>query len=237
MNKQAFIKQVRNWEFASVRKALAEEPALALHVDKNGKQPLHHCAGINAKEAKLAVADSLKTAKALIEAGADVNGVRIIIDDGEEFRATPLWYAVAWGKNFELSQLLLKEGAQPEGCMWAVCWAEDEPMADLLHSFGAKIDPVFHDQTPLLEIVKAKRFGLLKWLVANGSNINFQDSHGYSALHYAIERNHNLAQIDELLRLRANPSLKARDGTTPMSLAKKLGKTKLAQLLASFNQQ
>lgn len=234
MDKRAFIKHVRNWEFATVRTALAKDPTLAVHVDKSGKQPLHHCAGINLADTKLPAANSLKTATALLNSGADINAVRIIIDNGEEFQATPLWYAVAWGKNFELTKLFLTAGAQPEGCMWAVAWAEDERTADLLHSFGAEVDPVFHNQTPLLEIVKAKRFGLLSWLVAKGANINFQDPNGYSALHFAIKRNHNLAQIKELLRLGGNPSLRARDGTTPISLAKKLGKSRVVQLLESF---
>jgi ankyrin repeat protein len=234
MDKRVFIKHVRSWDFSSVRAALAQEPELAMSIDKSGKQPLHHCAGVNPTEAKLAVPDSLKTAKALMDAGADPNYVRVIIDEGEEFRATPLWYAVAWGKNIELARLLLTAGAEPNGCMWAATWAEDAPMSEMLRSFGAEIDPVFHNETPLLMIVKAKRFKLLKWLVANGANINFQDDRGYSPLHFAVKRNHNLTKIEELLQLGANASLKARDGTTPISIAKKLGKAKVAKLLASF---
>jgi ankyrin repeat protein len=80
-------------------------------------------------------------------------------------------------------------------------------------------------------VVKSKRFSLFKWLVENGANINFQDDKGNSALHYAIRRNHNFAQIGQLLRCGADPYLLAKDGTTPVSLAKKLGKTKLVALL------
>lgn len=234
MDKRAFIKQVRTWQATAVKKALADEPGLALFIDQAGKTPLHHCAGINGVDAQLSIADSLRTARALLSAGADVNADRVIMDEGEEFHARPLWYAVAWGKNFELAKLLLENGAEPVGCMWATCWAQDEKMAQLLHSFGAAVDPVFHGQTPLLEIVKAKRFKLLKWLVDNGADVNFQDNQGFGALHYAVKRNHNLAQIEELLRYGASPKLVARDGVTPLSLARRQGKTKVVALLEQF---
>jgi ankyrin repeat protein len=230
MDKRAFIKHVRQWDADTVARALTHDESLATYVDQAGKTPLHHCAGINAADAKLSTTDSVKTAKALTDAGADVNAVRVIIDEGEEFHARPLWYAVAWGRNIELSRFLLERGAEPIGCMWAACWAQDEEMARLLRSFGAEVDPAFHDETPLLQIVKAKRLKLLPWLVASGANINFQDQHGYSSLHYAVKRNHNLQQIEQLLELGANPNLAARDGSTPFSLAKRRGKSKVVSL-------
>lgn len=234
MNKRVFIKQVRAWQAVSVEQALHIDPILASFVDQTGKTPLHHCAGINAEEANLSVAKSLRTARALLLAGADVNAVRVIIDEGEEFLARPLWYAVAWGRNLGLAKLLLENGALPVGCMWAACWAQDRKMAELLRTHGAAVDPVFHGETPLLQIVKAKRFCLLPWLIENGADVNFQDEQGLAALHYAVKRNHNLGQIEELLRYGAKPTLAARDGVTPLSLAHRLGKTELVQLLENF---
>src|SRR5215211_527382 len=102
MDKRAFINHVRHWDSKWVRAALAKEPGLANYVDRSGKSALHHCAGINATEHGLVVLNAVKTAQALVEAGADVNYIRVIIDEGEKFHATALWYAVAWGKNFDL---------------------------------------------------------------------------------------------------------------------------------------
>lgn len=234
MDKRAFIKAVRNWDARSVAEAVTNQPELAVFVDGSGKTPLHHCAGINLREAGRPSVSSIATAKALVNAGADVNAVRIILDDGEEFGARPLWYAVAWGRNIALTRFLLESGAEPIGCMWAACWAEDEKMAETLRSFGADVDPVFHDETPLLQIVKSKRMKLLPWLVANGANVNFQDQDGHSALHYAVKRNHNLQQIHQLLQLGADPTLEAHNGSSPLSLAKRLGKTKLVKLLENL---
>ncbi|MCM3900923.1 MAG: ankyrin repeat domain-containing protein [Pyrinomonadaceae bacterium] len=234
MNKKVFIRNVREWEAVAVARALTEEPALANYVDQIGKTPLHHCAGINAREAKLPVRKSIETARALIATGADVNAVRTIIDDGEEFQATPLWYAIAWGKNFDLSRFLLESGALPDSnSVRSAIWDQDQRMAELLFAFGANIDPVIHNETPLLQIVRSKRLQLLKWLIDHGADINFQDRDGYSPLHYAIKKDYNRAQIEELLRYGARPELKAKDGASPISLARKLGKARLVELLES----
>ena len=232
MEKRLFIKQVRNWNTAAVRDTLEVEPELARYVDGTGKTTLHHCAGVNALDSKQDVECSVATAEALVSAGADVNAVRIIIDDGEEFRATALWYAIAWGKNPALTRFLLERGARPDGnAVRSAIWDQDLEIANLLLSFDANIDAEIHQQTPLLETVKAKRMKLLGWLVGNGARINFQDGLGYSALHYSVKRNHSLKQVAELLHLGADPILKAKDGTTPLSLARKLGKGKLTKLL------
>jgi ankyrin repeat protein len=232
VQKRLFIKQVRDWNATTVGNALKEEPELARYVDDIGKTPLHHCAGMNALETTHDVASSVATAEALISSGADVNAVRIIIDDGDEFRATPLWYAIAWGKNPALTRFLLKQGARPDdNAVRSAIWDQDLEIANLLLSFGGNIDAEIHHQTPLLETVKAKRMKPLDWLVGNGARINFQDGQGYSALHYAVKRNHNLKQVAELLQLGADPDLKGKDGATPLSLARKLGKTKLTKLL------
>lgn len=236
MDKRLFIKHVRNWDFEPVSKALTEDAQLANYVDQIGKTPLHHCAGVNPLEAGLKVRNSIETAGALLSAGADVNAVRIIIDDGEEFHATPLWYAVAWGKNVDLACFLLEHDAQPDdNAVRSAIWDEDLAISKLLLSFGGNIDPVIHQETPLLQTTKAKRFKLLDWLVMNGADINFQDAPGYTALHYGVKRNHNLAQMEQLLRHGADPKLKARDGTTPLSIAKRLGKEKLAALLQKYS--
>lgn len=231
MDKRTFIKHVRSWDSEIVSNLLSEDQQLASYVDNLGKTPLHHCAGINAAAAGLKAIRSVQTARALVAAGADVNAVRVIIDDSEEFQATPLWYAIAWGKNFELARFLLTNGAHPDvNAVRSAIWDQNLELAKLLLSFGANIDTAIHNETPLLLTTKAKRFKLLEWLVANGANINFQDADGFAALHFAVKRNHNLGQIEHLLRLGADSQLPARNGVTPLSLATKAGKKKVVAL-------
>jgi ankyrin repeat protein len=231
MDQQSFIKIVKNWKWDEVTQALSKDSSLATRVYKNGMTPLHYCAETNLSKSSLPAIYSIDTAAALLSAGADVNSVRRIIDAGEEFHATPLWYAVAWGKNLDLACFLLESGSNPNNCMWAATWDENLEMAELLASHGAEIDPVFHHETPLLQIVRSRRLKLLGWLIAKGGNINFQDDKGYSALHYAVKKNHTLADIELLLKHGADPTLYARDGSTPIGMAQSQAKPKLVALL------
>ncbi|HZS43480.1 MAG TPA: ankyrin repeat domain-containing protein [Blastocatellia bacterium] len=233
MDKKTFIKHVRHWDSDIVKKALSANPELANFQDQNGKTPLHHCAEINAAKHGLKVSESVKTAKALISAGADVNALRVIPDDGGEFHARTLWYAIAWGKNCELAKLLLENGADTDRWLGTAVWDQDVKMATLLLSHGAKIDPVFRGETPLLQTVKSRRLKLLDWLVQNGANINFRDDSGYTALHCAVKGTHTIAEVEHLLRLGANPNIKGIDGKTPIDLAAELRKQKLVALLQS----
>jgi ankyrin repeat protein len=218
-----------------VTSALVNDRDLANYTDKIGKTPLHHCAEIDAEKLRLNVDDSLETARALLFAGGDVNAARVIIDEGEEFLATPLWYAVAWGKNYDLVHLLLESGARPDdNATGSAIWDQNLRIAELLRSYGANIDHLSRGETPLLRTVKARRLHLLKWLVDHGADINFQDAEGFAALHYAVKRDHTLAQIDELLSCGARPELKANDGSTAIGLAAAKEKSKLVRLLESF---
>ena len=186
MDKKAFLKNVRTWKSDVVKAALAKDPGLATYIDPTGKAPLHHCAATNAAKSGLKTKDSIKTARSLLEAGADVNAIRVIIDDGEEFHASPLWYAIAWGKNAKLGRFLLENGSKPHNCMWAATWDQDLETTGLLLAYGADVDPVFHNETPLLQLVRSKRLRLLGWLIKNGANINFQDEKGYTPLQAII---------------------------------------------------
>jgi uncharacterized protein len=82
--------------------------------------------------------------------------------------------------------------------------------------------------------VKSKRMKLVPWLVENGADINFEDSFGYSALHHAVKRKHNMEQVEELLSCGAIATQRARDGSSPLSIARRLGRTKLIALLERF---
>src|SRR5258708_4060450 len=229
MDKKKFIKHVRSWDADVVKAALKQDPTLANFGDQNGKRTLQHCAEINAARYGLDVRDSVKTARALIGSGADVNALRIIMDEGEEFHARPLWYAIAWGKNYDFARLLLENGADTDRWLGTAVWDEDLKMSELLLSYGAKIDPVFRGDSPLLHNVKSRRLKLISWLVKNGADINYQDHKGYAALHYAVNGTPTIAEFEQLLNLGADPKLKGADGKSAVDLAEQ--KPKLRALL------
>jgi len=82
--------------------------------------------------------------------------------------------------------------------MWAAVWDQNLRIAELLLSHGAEVNPVVHNEMPLLLVVKSKRLKLLDWLVKNGADLNFRDAKGYAALHHAIKRKYTAAQVKML---------------------------------------
>lgn len=233
MTRKAFFELAQRWQANEVRAALAEEPALALAVEPSGMTALHRCARAALSEDGPPAAAAVETARALLAAGADVNAVRAIDDDGEIFHATPLWYALAWGHNRELIHFLVQSGASAKGCVWAVAFQEDIAMADLLRPRGLELDALYGGKTALLESVIGKRFQAVDWLLAHGANPNLGDEEGWTPLHHAVKRGHSTERIARLLAYGASPDVRALDGSTPLALARSLGKRRLVELFSA----
>lgn len=164
MNRKTFFDAAAHWDVGTVWSGLRENRALARAVDERGRTALHRCARTHGEKAGRDPADSLRVAKALLAAGADVNAVHDIPDEGGSFKATPLWYAVAWGRNPKLAKLLLGAGASPRGCLWACVWANDVEMAKILVKAGAPLDEVFDGETPLRYATRMKKAPFYKLL-------------------------------------------------------------------------
>ena len=195
-SKTRFLDAVRSWQAADVRAALRERPELATACDSSGRPPLHVCARrplASPAEARASIA----TAQALLDAGTDVNVVQPIPDDGEVFPARPLWCALAFGHNRPLGQFLLKQGADPSHCLFAMVWADDLPNAKLVHRYGAELDEVFGGETPLIYAIRHERVSFATWLLRQGAKPNLADRRGLAALHHAIRKR----LPDSLLRL------------------------------------
>ena len=64
--------------------------------------------------------NGLRTVAALLKAGTDLEVEAPMDEDEGNFRATPLWYAVAWGENLPSLRFLLTRGADPSYSLWAV---------------------------------------------------------------------------------------------------------------------
>ena len=47
-------------------------------------------------------------------------------EDEGDFRATPLWYAVARGENLPLATFLVNRGADASYSLWAAVWRDDD---------------------------------------------------------------------------------------------------------------
>ena len=164
MNRKRFFDAAAHWDVETVSALLREDRDLARAVDERGRTALHRCARTNAEKDGHDPGDSLRVAKALLKAGANPNAVHDIPDEGGSFKATPLWYAVAWGRNPALVDVLLGAGAAPRGCLWACVWAEDLVLAKRLVKAGAPLDEVFGGETPLAYAKRLKRTGFFRLL-------------------------------------------------------------------------
>jgi len=117
MSKTALFDAAKGWDAAAVRRLLARSPDLIGARDARGRTALHLCAGVAVAKRPTAVAPLITTARALVGAGADLDAVHRIADGGAVFPATPLWYALARGRNGRLAHHFLAAGADPDHCL------------------------------------------------------------------------------------------------------------------------
>ncbi|HTE39419.1 MAG TPA: ankyrin repeat domain-containing protein [Steroidobacteraceae bacterium] len=218
ISKTKFLEAIESWDADAVAAALRERPDFVSILDKTHRTPLHLCARITPTKTKKSPA-AIATAKALIKAGADVNAVQPIPDDGEIFPATALWYSLAHGRNRLLASFLLKNEAEPNHCMFALVYADDLASAKLVRRYGSRIDDVFAGETPLIYAVRHSRAAFAKWLLTEGANANLRDRRGFTALHHAVRRRLSDDTLRALVKAGADPKSISDDGTAIAKLA------------------
>ena len=145
----------------------ASVPKLVATRDNSGRTALHVCSRRQPKDAAERKR-ALATARALVAAGADVNAIHEIPDDGEIFPATALWHALVWGRNRPLGAYLLARGSDPNHCLFGLVWNDDLVSAKLVRRYGAELDEFGHGETPLIYAARHQRVRFAEWLLAPG---------------------------------------------------------------------
>ncbi len=227
------LQLVRDLRWRDVEAGIREKPGLLELRDEKGRSWLHVCCSVNPKARKLRPADSVRVADVLLDAGLDVN--EAAFREGS-WQATPLWYAVARGQNPALARHLLKRGSDPNHCLWAAAYHDDVASIRLLVGAGADVDPVAEDETPFLHAVKTSHFRAAEALLELGANVDFQDSHGRTALHYMLRKASDERHFRMVARHGARGDLPDRDGATAaeaLSRKRAPGLRKLAAKLAA----
>lgn len=188
MSKTALFEAAKCWDAAKVTQLVGESPNLVKATDARGRTALHLCAARPPKSKDDPAKDSITTAAVLLRAGADVNAIHGIPDDGEIFPATPLWYAVARGKNLPLVKALLKAGADPDHCLWAAVWANDARMLQVLLKAGSRTELKFDGETPLLYAARLGREPVIPYLLRANASVTATDSKGMTPLDHALRK-------------------------------------------------
>ena len=187
-SRTALFAAAKRWDAAAVRELLARAPALAAARDARGRTALHVCAGASGAATRGRAKAAIAAARALLEAGADLDAVHEIPDDAEVFRATPLWYALARGRNGELARFFLSQGADPDHCLWTVIWSDEPDLVRALLRAGSKPDVRFSGETPLIYAARLGREKAVLELVAAGADVGARDAKGLTAAEHARKK-------------------------------------------------
>lgn len=215
ISKTRMLEAIKELDWQTIVVGLDENPTLRDHRDPKGRDLFHLCCMVDPSRREKSPSASIKCASALLERGFDID--RAAFFEGD-WRATPLWHAVARSCNPKLVRFLLERGAEPNHCLFAAAFNDDSASIKRLVEFAAEIDPVVEQETPFLGAIKWSHFAAAKTLLSLGADVNFQDPHGMTALHYMLKKGSALEHFKMLIRFKPHGDLPDRSGNTAYAI-------------------
>jgi len=206
---------VREGRWKDLRTALKQDPELLEYRDEKGRNWLHLCCNQNAQGRN--VADLVKTAGVLLDAGISINEPSATQG---AWKATPLWHTVAFGHNVPLAAFLLKRGSDPDHCLWAAAYSDDAQMIRLLMKSGAP-DRSDEDSSPFLAAVQWGKFAAAEAFLKLGADANFQSRKKVTALHDVLAKRRDIAHVRMLVRYGARADIKDGKGVTAAEIMRR----------------
>jgi uncharacterized protein len=210
-SKSALFEAARSWNAAAIKAILKAAPSLIEATDPRGRMALHLACSVKPGNGKLGESNGIKTVTALLKAGAALEAEVPMDEDEEDFRATPLWYAVSRGENLPLVRFLLKRGADASYSLWAAVWRDDAGLCRDLLGARPRLDLKAHGETPIFFAARVQRLKTLALLIDAGADPTIPDRRGRDAV--AIARARRLpkdliARLEDLKRSKqvAKPS-------------------------------
>jgi ankyrin repeat protein len=205
------LERVKDFAWREVATSLSESPGLLDYRDDRGRNWLHLCCSVDPKKRPRGGSDSIKTADVLLAAGLDMNGAAF--REGH-WKATPVWYCVARGRNLGLLKHLLKLGADPNHSLWAAGFSDQLTAIKLLVAAGAELDAMTEAETPFLGAIKTSHFRSAQLLLEFGADVDFRDPRGMTALHCMLKKSSDAKHFRMLLKYGARGDIPDRDGRT-----------------------
>ncbi|HEY6347438.1 MAG TPA: ankyrin repeat domain-containing protein [Bryobacteraceae bacterium] len=184
VSKTSLLPLVRAFDWKAVASGFEERPSLVAHVDERGRNWLHVCCAtvLGNGDAR----PSICTADVLLAHGIDLN--QHAFSEGN-WRATPVWFCVAYGRNLKLAEHLLKLDASPQYSLYAAAYNRDAAAVRLLVRYGANIEEASGSgDTPLLGAVGWSHFEAAEAMLACGANVNAQNDLGMTAAHMMLKK-------------------------------------------------
>jgi ankyrin repeat protein len=197
-SKTALFDAAKCWDVAAVTAILRAAPALVEASDNKGRRALHIACAVKSGSGRFGDSNGIKTVTALLKAGAGLE-VEVPMDEDEgDFRATPLWYAVARGENLPLVRFLLKRGANASYSLWAAVWRDDSALCRHLLKTKPRLNLRAHGETPIFYAARLRRLKTLDLLIKAGADPSIKDFRSRNALDIARARRLPKASIDRL---------------------------------------
>jgi uncharacterized protein len=187
-SKTAMFDAAKAWDLAAVRTLVKAAPQLVQATDPKGRTALHLACAVKPGTGVLGEPDGIQTVTALLEAGASLEAEVPMEEDEGDFRATPLWYAVARGENLPLIRYLLKRGADASYSLWAAVWRDDEVLCRELLKSKPRLNLRAHGETPIFYAARLQRLKTLGLLIEAGADPTLPDRQGRDALDIAQAR-------------------------------------------------
>ena len=189
--------------------------------DIEDKTPLYYAVTFN----------QLEMAKLLLQHGAKANQKFGIMNQ------TLMHLAVHFIKSAEMVQILLEHGANVKAIDFLrnppLVYAADEDIARLLMKYGATIEDLGNDK--LSFVVAFGSIPIVRLLIANGADLNHQNSLGQTVLYTTFEKD-SFEMMKSLLSFGASLEIRDNFGNTVVEHALIGGKThSLKQLLYDQN--
>lgn len=187
-SKSALFEAAKTWNVAAVKGLTGAAPALVRATDPKGRMALHMACAVRPDGKGLGEANGIRTVTALLDAGVDLEVAVPMEEDEEDFRATPLWFAVARGENLPLVRFLLKRGADASTSLWAAVWRDDAVLCRELLKAGPRLNLKAHGETPIFYAARLQRLKTLHLLIEAGADPAIADRRGRDAVDIARVR-------------------------------------------------
>jgi ankyrin repeat protein len=188
-SRTALFSAVHMWDWPTVAALIGAAPELVDASDPNGQTALHRACSVKpGSSPQLVEPNGIKTVTILLDAGADIEQPVPMDEDEGDFRATPLWYAVARGENFPLVEFLLQRGANASYSLWAAVWRDDDVVCRALLKSRPELNLKAHGETPMFYAARLKRLATLVLLIEAGADPSIPDSKGRDSVAIARER-------------------------------------------------
>jgi uncharacterized protein len=196
VSKTFLLRLVTAFDWKAVDAGLKEKPQLVNHRDERGRNCLHVCCAtsLDGRDPK----SSIRTADVLMAHGIDLRDHAFT--EGR-WRATPVWYCVAFGRNLKLAEHLMKVGASPQYSLYAAAYNRDTDAIRLLVRYGADIEERSGSgETPFLGAIGWSHFEAAAAMLTCGANVNAQNDRGMTAAHMMLKKGSDYKHFELFVR-------------------------------------